>query len=67
MNVNTVQLSMIRLRDGDKLSGLYVPAWVFYGTKSLYSDSTTTFSPSPWIVYAINAIDGSIIDVKAGY
>ncbi len=67
VNVNTVQLSMIRLRDGDKLSGLYVPAWVFYGTKSLYSDSTTTFSPSPWIVYAINAIDGSIIDVKAGY
>lgn len=67
VNVNTVQLSMIRLRDGDKLSGLYVPAWVFYGTKSLYADSTTTFSPSPWIVYAINAIDGSIIDVKAGY
>lgn len=67
VNVDTVRLSMIRLRDGDKLSGLYVPAWVFYGTKSLYSDSTTTFSPSPWIVYAINAIDGSIIDVKAGY
>lgn len=67
VNVDTVRLSMIRLRDGDKLSGLYVPAWVFYGAKSLYSDSTTTFSPSPWIVYAINAIDGSIIDVKAGY
>lgn len=67
VNVDTVRLSMIRLRDGDKLSGLYVPAWVFYGTKSLYSDDTTAFSPSPWILYAINAIDGSIIDVKAGY
>ena len=66
VNVNTVRLSMIRLRDGDKLSGLYVPAWVFYGTKNLYSDTTATFSPSPWIVYAINAIDGSIIDIKAG-
>lgn len=67
VNVDTVRLSMIRLRDGDKLSGLYVPAWVFYGTKNLYSDDTAAFSPSPWIVYAINAIDGSIIDVKAGY
>ena len=66
VNVNTVRLSMIRLRDGDKLSGLYVPAWVFYGAKNLYSDSATVFSPSPWIVYAINAIDGSIIDIKAG-
>lgn len=66
VNVNTVQLSMIRLRDGDKLSGLYVPAWVFYGTKNLYSDSAANFSPSPWIVYAINAIDGGIIDIKAG-
>lgn len=66
VNVTTVRLSMIRLRDGDKLSGLYVPAWVFYGTKNLYSDDTATFSPSPWIVYAINAIDGGIIDIKAG-
>lgn len=66
VNVTTVRLSMIRLRDGDKLSGLYVPAWVFYGTKNLYSDDTSNFSPSPWIVYAINAIDGSIIDIKAG-
>lgn len=66
VNVDTLRLSMIRLRDGDKLSGLYVPAWVFYGTKNLYSDTTATFSPSPWIVYAINAIDGSIIDIKAG-
>ena len=67
VNVDTVRLSMMRLRDGDKLSGLYVPAWVFYGTKNLYSDDTAAFSPSPWILYAINAIDGSIIDVKAGY
>ena len=66
VNVTTVRLSMIRLRDGDKLSGLYVPAWVFYGAKNLYSDSAANFSPSPWIVYAINAIDGSIIDIKAG-
>ena len=66
VNVNTVRLSMVRLRDGDKLSGLYVPAWVFYGTKNLYSDDTAVFSPSPWILYAINAIDGSIIDIKAG-
>ena len=66
VNVDTLRLSMIRLRDGDKLSGLYVPAWIFYGTKNLYSDSATNFSPSPWIVYAINAIDGSIIDIKAG-
>lgn len=66
VNVDTLRLSMIRLRDGDKLSGLYVPAWIFYGTKNLYSDSATNFSPYPWIVYAINAIDGSIIDIKAG-
>lgn len=69
VSVDKLSLSMIRLRDGEKLSGLYVPAWVFYGEKALQSDdsSSTAVPQSPWIVYAINAIDGSIIDVKAGY
>lgn len=69
VSVNKLSLSMIRLRDGDKRSGLYVPAWVFYGERALQSgdSSPATVTQSPWIVYAINAIDGSIIDVKAGY
>lgn len=69
VSVNKLSLSMIRLRDGGKQSGLYVPAWVFYGERALQSgdSSPAAVTQSPWIVYAVNAIDGSIIDIKAGY
>lgn len=68
--VNKVELNLMRTRDGGELTGLYVPAWVFYGTEeygtNLLSEEHFT-SQSPWIILAVNAVDGSIIDVKAGY
>lgn len=66
--VDKVELNLMRTRDGGGLTGLYVPAWIFYGTEEFKTDlSEHTTYRSPWIVLAINAVDGSIIDVKAGY
>ena len=49
---------------------MYVPTWVFYGTQDFGREPFTgeqILSRSPWIILAVNAVDGSIIDVKAGY
>lgn len=67
VTINEIQLSLLRIRDvsTDERVGLYVPAWVFYG-KTMIEDSPTK-NWEPQIVFAINAIDGSIIDIDMGY
>lgn len=70
VSVNKVELNLMRIRDGGELSGLYVPVWVFYGTEEYGTNLLSEehfISQSPWIILAINAVDGSVIDVKAGY
>lgn len=69
ITVDRVELNLMRIRDGGSLTGLYVPAWVFYGTEEYGTtrSSELSISMSPWIVLAINAVDGSVIDIKAGY
>ncbi|HCT92716.1 MAG TPA: hypothetical protein DF613_15255 [Lachnospiraceae bacterium] len=77
IHVDAVRLELMRVKnDGSKREGLYVPAWVFYGTESstVYtSDSGSaeeTWSetePTPWIVLAVNAVDGTVIDQVEGY
>jgi len=69
ISVDKVELNLMRVRDGGNLTGLYVPAWVFYGTEKCGTGRSEerTSTPSPWIILAVNAVDGSIIDVKAGY
>ncbi len=70
LTVDRVELNLMRTRDGGGLTGLYVPTWVFYGTQDFGREGFTgeqMLSRSPWIILAVNAVDGSIIDVKAGY
>lgn len=69
ISVDKVELNLMRTRDGGGLTGLYVPAWVFYGTEEYGTNLSGEHftSQSPWIFLAINAVDGSVIDVKAGY
>ena len=71
IRIEEVQLGLfrIRLQDGDGKEGLYAPAWAFYGTVKItdingigYNDGCD-FPQGPFIVLAVNAIDGSIIDI----
>lgn len=62
--IDRVELDLMRVRDGGNLTGVYVPAWVFYGSES---PSMSSEDNAPWIVLAVNAVDGTIIDILAGY
>jgi len=67
VSVDEIVLSLLRIRDvsTDERTGLYVPAWIFYG------ETTTNGYPDknwgPQIVFAINALDGTVIDMEQGY
>lgn len=69
LTVDRVELNLMRIRDGGGLTGLYVPTWVFYGMEERGASDTpgARQEMTPWIILAVNAVDGSIIDVKAGY
>lgn len=67
-----VELSMIRIREqnSEAKTGLYVPAWVFYGKVVKQYGEHRDLSPDGYatvILFAINAVDGSIIDVYNGF
>ena len=64
--------------DGSKREGLHVPTWVFYGTETRIDhidpeeadgeeDSWRSTEDTPWIVMAVNAVDGTVIDQVEGY
>ncbi len=73
LEVSKVELSVIRIREknAEGRTGLYVPAWVFYGkltdnydnpvTQEMIDRRVTT------VLLVVNAIDGSIIDLQKGY
>ncbi len=76
VHVNQVRLSLMRVKnDGSKREGLYVPAWIFYGTETTnynYKDpgldgNEPSTESTPWIVLAVNAVDGTVIDQIEGY
>lgn len=67
VTVDEIILSLLRVRDvsTNERTGLYLPAWVFYGktTTNGYPDKNW----GPQIVFAINALDGSVINMEQGY
>ncbi len=67
VRVDKIELSLLRVRDigTDERTGLYVPAWVFYGQSMTDGDPNVNWEDQ--IVFAINAVDGSVIDMKKGY
>ena len=79
VHVDKVCLSLMRVRnDGSKREGLHVPTWVFYGTETRIDhidpeeadgeeDSWRSTEDTPWIVMAVNAVDGTVIDQVEGY
>lgn len=78
IDINDIELSLVRVREQNASgrSGIYTPAWVFYGNVKqefkdgfmLYGWNTTRDYPfAKYPVLVINAIDGSIIDMEKGY
>lgn len=80
VEVNRVELCLMRVRDsGSARTGLLVPTWVFYGTQTdtvthhiesaetEAGEESSFTEPEPWIVLAVNAVDGSVIDLLNGY
>lgn len=72
VQVDQIRLSLMRVKDsGAERTGLYVPTWVFYGTEAEHfvtnEDDWTNTEATPWIILAVNAVDGTIIDVVEGY
>lgn len=69
INISCVKLGLIQIKSSeDSTKGIYSPAWIFYGTKTDYSDIGNKFTDvQPWIAFAVNAVDGSVIDVTQVY
>ncbi len=68
ISVNTVSLALIRSRaEGGERSGILTPAWVFYGDIGGTAGQASVTARFPRIVFAVNAIDGTVIDVLQGY
>lgn len=70
--VNRIELSMLRIREQNTTNktGLYVPTWVFYGKRVKQYNGHVDISPDSYqdvILFAINAVDGGIIDLTKGY
>lgn len=68
LEVTDIALRLIRTRStGGERSGVLTPAWVFYGTIAGRYGSNEMGELFPAIVLAINAVDGTVIDVSRGY
>ena len=72
IEIDYVKLGLFRIRSQNTSDreGLLVPVWAFYGTVKRTRDSDTIdynygcgYSEGPYIVVAVNAIDGSNIDI----
>ena len=69
---NAVELCLLRIKEKDSTiqSGFYVPVWVFYGKvvkQYIHHEDINPDGYLDMILFAINAIDGSIIDIQKGY
>ncbi|HOG02195.1 MAG TPA: DUF6034 family protein [Clostridia bacterium] len=80
VDVDAIQLCLLRIREqnGKDKEGLLVPAWVFYGhnIRGQGEDISYDFSiggggtrwpEAPIVLLALNAVDGSVIDISKGY
>ena len=81
VDIHEIELSLVRVREQNASgrNGIYTPAWVFYGNVKREDKDYPEFVKYGWWnvkyeyplikypVLAINAIDGSIIDLEKGY
>ncbi|MDD6212602.1 MAG: DUF6034 family protein [Clostridiales bacterium] len=81
LTVSDVRLGLMRVRNsGSELTGLMTPVWIFYGdyNRSFHylpgaealpygGEDDSSSEPHPWILLAVNAVDGSVIDITEGY
>ncbi len=68
ISISHIELSYIRIYDSDAFdSGIAIPAWVFFGMDCVRYGSGEEYDGTPRTIMAINAIDGSVIDVAQGY
>lgn len=74
ISVDEIALSLVRVREQNAggRNGVYVPAWVFYGCEQQVNDTGVWYAnsadkPAKYPLLAINAIDGSVIDLSKGY
>lgn len=68
VTIDDIQLSLLRVRENNAQgrTGFYVPTWVFYGEEYI-DDFPSVVGVDKHIVLAINAVDGSVIDLAKGY
>ena len=70
VTVDDVQLAPIRIREvnTEGRDGLYVPAWLYYGRVSNPAEKASVLGPDDRrLILAVNAVDGSVIDLRRGY
>ena len=81
ITVSDVRLGLMRVRNsGSEFSGLMTPVWLFYGDYSRFihylpgaedilpeAEDFSFSEDQPWILLAVNAVDGSVIDITEGY
>ncbi len=69
LTVSDVQLGLFRIREkGDMESGLLVPVWFITGEyHSASHPEDVSLRDEYWPIAVINAVNGSIIDVRNGY
>lgn len=80
VTITDARLCLMRVRDtGAARTGLLSPVWVFYGdektinhfleeqTQGVDGGDYTSSEEQPWIILAVNAVDGSVIDIVEGY
>ena len=69
VNIDRVTLSLQRVvEQGQPFTGLLIPVWNFYGTRTISREEHTWSSDFRiGSMLSINAIDGSVIDVAQGY
>lgn len=68
IKISDIHLSLLRVRENNAQgrSGFYVPAWLFYGEEYI-DDYPSVIGVDKHIVLAVNAVDGSVIDLAQGY
>lgn len=68
VKISDIHLSLLRVRENNAQgrSGFYVPAWLFYGEEYI-DDYPSVIGVDKHIVLAVNAVDGSVIDLAQGY
>lgn len=83
ITISEIRLGLMRVKQKDKIGqklGVYVPAYLFYGDAlqswtfktngkayKSYRNASSDLFVGPTLVIAINAIDGSVIDIMGSY